>query len=215
MIGATLPDFIRTQLAEPNESLADEGRYNPTTILSETHNLPVAMTWLLIRLGCPATRILTKLFPCQFPHPKDTKTPTNYTRRPQTWDIMMRALANLRLCNDAAADGIMAGADKLSDETVGEAKRLFLGDTIEGISYGPTTTATPSWPVALQPSQQPQPPPSHQQIPPTRSLLPPGVMATTLSAGIIPDQHSVPTPKRPPDDTFPSPAHVSSESALC
>ncbi|VUZ54996.1 unnamed protein product [Hymenolepis diminuta] len=219
--GAVIPEYMRRQFdMEPNERMGSEEWFNPTAILSQTHNLPIAMTWLLIRLGCPATRVLTELFPYSgSPTPKKEAKEFNNNKihrsNLQSKDLIERAISRLHFSNDAAANGVLSGADKISKQILDEARFFFLsGNVLEGIVYDPTANATPNWPAALQPNQQSLPPPPQlptQQIPQVSRppLLPPGVMATTPPSVITPDQlsnSSVPTPKQVPEDTFPTSA---------
>ncbi|KAH9281068.1 Mediator of RNA polymerase II transcription subunit 1 [Echinococcus granulosus] len=207
VLGAVLPEEFRLD-SEQNKAKenGNEDKYNPTGILTRSHSLPVALTWLLLQLGCPVVKMLTSTFP----NKSVTSSGTCKTikpvgqRRPAVY--LARARNALHLSDDASADGLLAGADKLSEKSLQDAERLFLSGGAEGgagILYDPTAGTTPSWPV-LQPSQSLPPLPSPQQFP-SRPLLPPGVMATTPPAGLVSDQHSVPAPKGL-DDTFSSPA---------
>lgn len=211
-MGAVLPEGF---LFDPDQNKAkgngNEAKYDPTGILARSHSLPVALTWLLLQLGCPVVRMLTSTFPDKSVTSNGTCKTINPVGQRHSAVYLARARNALHLSDDASADGLLAGADKLSEKSLQDAERLFLSDGAEGgagILYDPTAGTTPSWPV-LQPSQ-PLPPLPSQQFP-SRPLLPPGVMAATPPAGLTSDQLSVPTPKGL-DDTFPSPALSSSKS---
>ncbi|KAL5108274.1 Mediator of RNA polymerase II transcription subunit 1 [Taenia crassiceps] len=214
VLGAVLPEGF---LFDPEQNKVKENgnndKYDPTGILARSHSLPVALTWLLLQLGCPAVKMLTSTFPDKSVTSNGTCKTTKLVGQRRSAVYLARARNALHLSDDASADGLLAGADKLSEKSLQDAERLFLGDGVEGgtgILYDPTAGTTPSWPV-LQPSQ-PLPPLPSQQFPP-RPLLPPGVMATTPPAGLTSDQLSVPTPKGL-DDTFPSPALSSNNQSF-
>ncbi|VDN99070.1 unnamed protein product [Rodentolepis nana] len=217
--GAVVPEYMRCIFDKnPDENMGNEEWFNPTTILSKTLHLPIAMTWLLIRLGCPATKMLTELFPWKDSSTskraaKGSSSSKKLTPGQQARELLDRVKSKLHFSNDAAADGILSGYDFISQETLADGEALLLGeDVLEGIPYEPLANATPNWPVELQPIQQSLPPPpqlSTQQIPQVSksSLLPPGVMATTPPSALTADQpssSSASTSKQVPDDAFPT-----------
>ncbi|VDM32757.1 unnamed protein product [Hydatigera taeniaeformis] len=214
VLGAVLPDGF---LSDPNQDQIKENgsddKYDPTGILTRSHSLPVALTWLLLQLGCPVVRMLTSTFPSKSATSNGNCKTTKPTGQRRPAVCLARARNALHLSDDASADGLLAGADRLSEKSLQDAERLFLGDGSEGgsgILYDPTAGTTPSWPV-LQPSQ-PLPMMPSQQFP-SRPLLPPGVMATTPPVGVTSDQLSVPTPKGL-EDAFPSPALSSNNQSF-
>uniref|UniRef100_A0A5K3ERP2 Mediator of RNA polymerase II transcription subunit 1 n=2 Tax=Mesocestoides corti TaxID=53468 RepID=A0A5K3ERP2_MESCO len=213
--GATLPPDLRFS-ANDSDDVCD-----PTEILIRSHNLPVSLTWLILKLGCPVARSLTCLFPVLSGSGSPAVAKLSKAAKPVDRfraNCVARARRALDLSQDASADGVLAGADKLSEESLRDAQRLLLGDGGEGgrgpsTLYDPIAGATPIWPVHQPILSLPPPPPlPHlQQFAPgvgTRPLLPPGVMAITPPAGLAPEQPSLSTPKAI-EDVFSSPGATS------
>ncbi|VDK35354.1 unnamed protein product, partial [Taenia asiatica] len=214
VVGAVLPEgFLFDPEQNKVKESSNEDKYDPTGILARSHSLPVALTWLLLQLGCPVVKMLTFTFPDKSVTSNGACKTIKPVGKQRSAIYLARARNALHLSDDASADGLLAGADKLSEKSLQDAERLFLSDGVEGgagILYDPTAGTTPSWPI-LQTSQSLPPLPSQQF--PSRPLLPPGVMATTPPAGLTSDQLSVPTPKGL-DDTFPSPALSSNNQSF-
>ena len=214
VLGAILPPAFRFDVEEKETKKSEnisENCPDPTAILARSHNLPVALTWLLLRLDCPITKMLTATLPEVLTIRDETYMIAKSVTSLRPAASLARARNTLRLSDDAFADGLLAGADRLSEATLKDAERLFLGEGGErggGILYDPTAGTTPSWPV-LQPCQPLPPPP--QQFPSRLPPLPPGVMATLPPAGLGPEQLSVSTSK-PIDEAFSSSVSTSSMS---
>ncbi len=188
----------------PRET-TDDAEKNPTSILTRSHNLPVGLTWLQIKLGCPLMNCLHVIYPPGKAKPKPEPKRENWTPANERFrkTCLARAKRALHLSDSASADGVLAGADKLSEESLRDAQELLLGSAAAGgmtLNYDPTIGATASWPsTQIQAHQQQQlplpPPPPH---PVTRPLLPPGVMSTTPPV-CLPPTDQVPKPPGPED----------------
>ncbi|KAL7059152.1 hypothetical protein AAHC03_013538 [Spirometra sp. Aus1] len=99
---------------------------DPTRVLARSHNLPVALTWLLILLGCPVNRSLSCLFPATTSITGSTCTSSTVTSTAAPSDAerhfratcLGRARRALQFSDDCDADGLLSGADQISQENL-------------------------------------------------------------------------------------------------
>ncbi|VDL94750.1 unnamed protein product [Schistocephalus solidus] len=99
---------------------------DPTRVLARSHNLPVAMTWLLILLGCPVNRSLSCIFPGATSITPSSCTSTTVASTAASSDaerhfratFLARARRALQFSDDCDADGLLSGADQISQENL-------------------------------------------------------------------------------------------------